>query len=54
MRSEILKWNDVTAKKAKDIIQRWDIVAFPTETIYWLGADALNTTAVKTLWIKVR
>ena len=50
MRSEILKWNNETAKKAKDIIQRWDIVAFPTETIYWLGADALNTTAVKKIF----
>ena len=50
MKAEILKWNNETAKKAKEIIQKWDIVAFPTETIYWLGADALNTPAVKKIF----
>ena len=50
MKAEILKWNNETAQKAKEIIQKWDIVAFPTETIYWLGADALNTPAVKKIF----
>lgn len=50
MRAEILERNNETARKAKEIIQRWDIVAFPTETIYWLWADALNTQAVKKIF----
>lgn len=38
--------NSDDIKKAADIIQSGDLVAFPTETVYGLGADAFNPTAV--------
>ncbi|MEM0360669.1 MAG: Sua5/YciO/YrdC/YwlC family protein, partial [Candidatus Diapherotrites archaeon] len=34
-------------RKAAAIIQKGGIVAFPTETVYGLGANALNAKAVK-------
>jgi L-threonylcarbamoyladenylate synthase len=33
-------------EKAVEILKRGDVVAFPTETVYGLGADALNPYAV--------
>ena len=36
---------------AAEIIQSGGLVAFPTETVYGLGADALNPVAVKTLFM---
>ena len=33
-------------KKAAEIIRKGGLVAFPTETVYGLGADALNPHAV--------
>ena len=36
-------------KKAAKILQRGGLVAFPTETVYGLGADALNPEAAKNL-----
>ena len=50
MQAEILQWNEDCWKKARELIQRWEIVAFPTETIYGLWADALNETAVKKIF----
>ncbi|NWG11654.1 threonylcarbamoyl-AMP synthase [Candidatus Bathyarchaeota archaeon] len=35
---------------AADLIRRGDLVAFPTETVYGLGADALNPKAVLALF----
>ena len=35
---------------AAQIIQRGGLVAFPTETVYGLGADALNPDAVLALF----
>ncbi len=37
-------------KVAADIIKRGGLVAFPTETVYGLGADALNAEAVRALF----
>ncbi len=37
-------------KKAADIIKNNRLVAFPTETVYGLGADALNSNAVKKIF----
>ena len=34
-------------KEAADVIRRGGTVAFPTETVYGLGADALNPEAIK-------
>lgn len=35
---------------AADLIRAGELVAFPTETVYGLGADALNETAVKQVY----
>jgi tRNA threonylcarbamoyl adenosine modification protein (Sua5/YciO/YrdC/YwlC family) len=35
---------------AKDIIQSGDLIAFPTETVYGLGGNALNQNAVKKIF----
>jgi len=37
-------------KMAAKIIQKGGLVAFPTETVYGLGADSLNSTAILTLF----
>src|SRR4030042_736885 len=37
--------------KAAEIIRRGGLVAFPTETVYGLGADALNPEAVEKIFI---
>ena len=51
MKTEILKINSVEVdldkiKQASQIIREGGLVAFPTETVYGLGADALNPEAV--------
>ncbi len=38
-------------KKAAEIIKKGGIVAFPTETVYGLGADAFNVEAIKKIFI---
>ena len=38
--------NNQTIRRAAEIIKRGGIVAFPTETVYGLGADAFNPLAV--------
>jgi L-threonylcarbamoyladenylate synthase len=37
-------------KRAADLLRRGGLVAFPTETVYGLGADALNPDAVKKIF----
>ncbi|NLD04970.1 MAG: threonylcarbamoyl-AMP synthase, partial [Synergistaceae bacterium] len=37
-------------KKAAEIIKADGLVAFPTETVYGLGANALNENAVKKIY----
>ena len=45
--SNILNANDpVNIEKAAQILKDGGIVAFPTETVYGLGADAANPVAV--------
>ncbi|MEN4006747.1 MAG: L-threonylcarbamoyladenylate synthase [Methanobacteriaceae archaeon] len=46
MRTKIYKPEKETLKRAAEIIKRGDLVAFPTETVYGLGADAFNPKAV--------
>ena len=36
--------------KAGDIIRRGGLVAFPTETVYGLGANALDAEAVRSVY----
>ncbi|MBN1637563.1 MAG: threonylcarbamoyl-AMP synthase, partial [Ignavibacteriales bacterium] len=38
--------NDKNIKKAAELIKDGELVAFPTETVYGLGADAFNPIAV--------
>ena len=38
-------------EEAAKIIKEGGIVAFPTETVYGLGADALNEDAVKKIFV---
>jgi L-threonylcarbamoyladenylate synthase len=42
---EILNTNNDEIKKAANIIKSGGLVAFPTETVYGLGADGLNPIA---------
>ncbi|MEW5843263.1 MAG: L-threonylcarbamoyladenylate synthase [Bacteroidota bacterium] len=42
----LVKANNNTITAAAEIIKRGGLVAFPTETVYGLGADALNPIAV--------
>ncbi len=37
-------------RRAAEILRRGGLVAFPTETVYGLGADASNATAMKRLY----
>ena len=47
MRTQILKGNvKRNIYVSVDLIRRGELVAFPTETVYGLGADATNETAV--------
>ncbi len=55
MKTLLLKVNPENPDPAKirlaaEIIQRGGLVAFPTETVYGLGADALNSEAVLALF----
>lgn len=45
MKTELLTSNDI--KRAGELLRAGEVVAFPTETVYGLGADATNETAVK-------
>ncbi len=37
-------------KQAAELIKRGEVVAFPTETVYGLGADALNPKAIRKIF----
>lgn len=45
-------WNPdpVVLKESADVIRRGGLVAFPTETVYGLGANALDPEAVKKIY----
>ncbi len=56
MNTEIIKINRENVDKEKiliaaEIIRSGGLVAFPTETVYGLGADAYNESAVKKIFI---
>ena len=55
MITEIIKINPKNPekgkiKKAVKILEKGGLIAFPTETVYGLGADALNVNAVKKIY----
>lgn len=47
---QLLPANDTNIAYAANILKNGGLVAFPTETVYGLGADALNVTAVKRIF----
>ena len=49
-RIDTVQLNIDTIKKAGDILKSGGLVAFPTETVYGLGADALNEDAAKKIY----
>ncbi len=50
MKTEILKVDRKNINKAGDLIKEGALVAFPTETVYGLGADGLNNEACKKIF----
>lgn len=51
METKILKPNKETFMLASELINQGEVVAFPTETVYGLGADATNAVAVEKIFI---
>ena len=50
MQTEILLPTEKNLQRAAQLIKRGEIVAFPTETVYGLGADGLNVTACEKIF----
>ena len=51
MRTEILPATEEHIARAAEVIRAGGLVAFPTETVYGLGADALNEEAVRKIFL---
>lgn len=50
MKTKVLSTSDEDLDIAAEIIRSGGLVAFPTETVYGLGADALNPDAVRKIY----
>ena len=50
METKCLAANEASLKEAAELLQKGQVVAFPTETVYGLGADALNEEAVRAIF----
>ena len=50
MESKIFQPNSKNILKASKILQEGGIVVFPTETVYGIGANALNDKAVERIY----
>ena len=50
MNTKILKIDDYSLEYAKNLIENNELVAFPTETVYGLGALATSDSAVKKIF----
>ncbi|ANP37677.1 MULTISPECIES: L-threonylcarbamoyladenylate synthase [Rhodobacterales] len=48
--TEILGTSDADLSRAADLLKAGQLVSFPTETVYGLGADARNGTAVASVY----
>lgn len=46
-----LNYSDIEFKEAVDLIIHGEIVAFPTETVYGLGGNALNSQSIEKIFI---
>lgn len=56
VRTEVLQVNPIepegaVIRRAADVIRQGGLVAFPTETVYGLGADTLNPEAVARIFV---
>lgn len=51
MHTEILQPTAENLIRAAELIKRGELVAFPTETVYGLGADGLNVEACRKIFI---
>ena len=47
MRTELMPVTAASIALAASLMKEGELVAFPTETVYGLGADALNGKAVR-------
>ena len=50
MKTLLFEDNDEGIAKAAEILKKGGLVAFPTETVYGLGADALRAPAVAAVY----
>jgi len=50
MKTLILPASPQAIERAAKLLKRGDVVAFPTETVYGLGADAFNAAAVRKIF----
>ena len=50
MQTKVLKPTPESLALAAEILQKGGLVAFPTETVYGLGADATNAEAAKAIF----
>ncbi len=50
MNTRILDIDENSLKASKEVIERGGVVAFPTETVYGLGANAFDTSAVESIF----
>ena len=50
MRTEILPLGSDSLARAKELLLAGELVAFPTETVYGLGADARSDAAVENIY----
>ena len=50
-RPEILPPSDQAIERAAELLRAGDLVAFPTETVYGLGADAANERAIEAIFV---
>lgn len=51
MNTEYLHFNNSDLSRAGELIRQGELVAFPTETVYGLGANALDAEAVKNTYL---
>lgn len=51
MKTELLQFNEKNVEKCVDLVKRGEIIAFPTETVYGLGASAFDEKAVGKIFI---
>jgi tRNA threonylcarbamoyl adenosine modification protein (Sua5/YciO/YrdC/YwlC family) len=50
VKPQLLSINDTNINKAVELLKNGELVAFPTETVYGLGANGLNSEAVQLIY----